>query len=546
MANDLYIGYMDEEVASILVRLMAKYPKRDFVVYERGLVTSDSAKLFERPMSDFSANRKSSFRYLEIEDLFKSKGKSGKYKDIKYEEYFRRRLRSRTDDAELIKFYSSIISEITLAPTEGSDGDPVFVIRAPEMGKQPGLTRIYLRLIIRYLAKVCAVTDMNVGCYGTGGGIVPGSQPGALQNITGSVFVGPDIDDKGRKFANVDFVYWDGKAFARKSQLAQSNYGPLDKQAEEIFYGNPMPLEIRSVLAATPSLESSVSATFSYFDGSDTKRAVDKTYNNLVTLTTKCSFKPKEGDAKSYEIQQLAPSPTPGKRDGTDYIINSNMEDYHLLRVLHSMSVDEFEREARNYPKLLKFLIFRVAANVVTSPEMEKLVESYIDKTMYTVGLSKAEYQALVDWGKEGLPLTKDKLAALPKVAYTWQDALGLQQGNPLLQQLLIFHFEGETPVLGYQDQGVNYCLEPFCVEIATDFRDTKSLVDVNKLWLRGGNKWIGIAKAMFLSEENIKDTQVKLKLPKNLDRVLYKSSGAPALQVQASAAVTEFTKKFG
>jgi hypothetical protein len=546
MATDLYIGYMDEEVASLLKVLLARYPDREFRVFERGLVEADTKALFERPIAEFTTNptRAFSVAYHDIQQLFKSKGKSGSHKDLKYGEYLRRRLRDRTDETQEVKFYSSVISELTFARAGDEDDGTVYVIRAPEMGKQPGLTRIYLRLIIRYLKDQRKVNEMNVGCYGTGGGIVPGSTPGLLQQIAGSVFVGPDIDEKGHKFANVEFIYWDRRTFQRKSPLAQTNHGPLEQQAEEIFYGDPMPLEIREIFRKHPKLEGSVSATFSYFDGSDTKRAVDRVYNNLVLFRTECKFLVGKDDWKPYTIENLAPAPT-RERCGANYIVNSNMEDYHIFRVLSAMTGTDEERGERNYPKLTSAAILRVAANVVASPQMEKVVEDYINDGMFDVTLTRKDYEFLVAWGKKGLPLTEDELGALPKVAYTWHEALNAN--NELLQQLLVFHFEKDVPVLGYSEQLQNYCLEPFCVEIATDFAKAGATLPENdaKLWLRGGNKWEGILRATFLTEENIKDIREKLLLPKNLDRILYKSSGAPALQIQALAAVELFARRF-
>ncbi len=81
------------------------------------------------------------------------------------------------------------------------------------------------------------------------------------------------------------------------------------------------------------------------------------------------------------------------------------------------------------------------------------------------------------------------------------------------------------------------YCMEPFCMEMATDFGEHSDLIDDEeyKIWLRGNNKWVDIPEAGHIDggEPQLTSDAIKisLKLGENLDRILYKSSGAAALQ---------------
>lgn len=562
MTTDLYVGYMDEEVASLLLAMMRmkEAQSTEFRVFERGFVPEDTKLLFERPLSQFPEERKVSFRYHDMPQLFTSKAPDA----VSYQEYLRRRLWGRTNFDQEVKLFSSVITEITFGPASDEEPDhTTYLIRAPEMGKQPGIVRLYLRLLIRYLKKARKIDRMNVGCFGTGGGIVPGERPGALQKILASAFVGPDVDPEGRQFPNVDFIYWsdDGKDLYRKSSLALSGNGPLEQRAEEIFYGDRMPLLIRQVFKDHLYLQDHVSGTFSYFDGSDTKRAIDATYNNLVLWRSRMEYQPRDEDSwRKHPIETLAPAPQKNdvrkhERVGRDFFVNSNMEDYHVLRVLHSMLSDTAEK--RNYPQLHRARLLRVAANVVAPATIEHAVKEYVGGSLFSVKLEPAEYKQLVVWGEHGVPMIEEAIKGLPRVATKWHETLGLDESQ--LADLLVFHFVDGLPMLGYSKDHESYCLEPYCVEIATDYlrahknkeRESKysSLpTERSRLWLRGGNKWIGIADSMFLPRRGSSQAgtiQATLQQPKNLDRALYKSSGAPALQVQAENAARNLYEFF-
>ena len=562
MTTDLYVGYMDEEVASLLLAMMGMETAQDteFRVFERGFVPEDTKQLFERPIEQILGERKASFRYHDMPQLFTSKAPEA----VSYQEYLRRRLWGRTNFDQEVKLFSSVITEITISTASGKDPTrTTYLIRAPEMGKQPGIVRLYLRLLVRYLKKVRKIDRINVGCFGTGGGIVPGEHPGELQKILASAFVGPDVDTEGRQFPNVDFIYWsdDGKDLYRKSSLALSGNGPLEQRAEEIFYGDRMPLQIRQVFRDHPYLQDHVSGTFSYFDGSDTKRAIDATYNNLVLWRTRMEYQPKDEDTwKKHPVETLAPAPQryvrKDERVGRDFFVNSNMEDYHILRVLHSMLSSSPEK--RNYPQLHKARLLRVAANVVAPERIEHAVKAYIAKQLFDVKLDREGYEALVMWGEQGVPMVEEAVKTLPRVATKWHEALGISDPGELAD-LLVFHFVKGLPRLGYSEEHESYCLEPYCVEIATDYlrahknqeRESKhsSLpTKASRLWLRGGNKWVGIADSVFLPDPESNDAgtiRAKLEQPKNLDRALYKSSGAPALQVQAQNAARNLYEFF-
>lgn len=560
MATMLYVGYMDEEVASLLRVVLQRQPTAQVVLFERGFLSTPLTELLEVPITELTAisAAKEGVRpydvvYHDMQELVQSK--AGK---VDYGDYLLRRLDRRLDRSQERKVLSSVITEVRFgaAGAEAFDAEaeaePLYFVRAPEMGKQPGVVRMYLRMVIRYLKTARGVDELDLACYGAGGGIVPGGKPGALHPIMASVFVGPDIDDTGERFANVELIYWkDEDTFIRTAPVAVGGHGPLTERAEQIFYGDRMLPQIREIFRTNPELAGMVSGTFSYFDSSETKRAVDRSYNDLVVwrVAGKRYSLSDPGTLEDHAVEMLVPAtsgapPLKDERKGTDFIVNANMEDYHLLRVAASMSSDDAAK--RNYPTLRQGFILRADTNVVASKELEEVVEAYVNDKLLDVTLAKADYQALIDWGKAGCPFRAGEIAKLPVLAVTWQSTLGLDGNVDLLAELATFWFdEGGTPHLGLPEGDEDlFCMEPFCVEIATDFRGTPP-EDGTGLWYRGKNKWKGLLQPGFLVSGD-DDTKTKLALPENLDRMLYKSSGAPVLQVKAYEADELFTKGFG
>lgn len=557
MATKLFIGYMDEEVASLLRVVLLKNPATQVVLFERGFLQEPVAELLERPIAQFTDGadagpRDVSVAYHDMKELFASK--AGK---IDYGEYLDRRRDQRIDLRQQRKALSSVVTEVRFgaagAESFDDDAEPIYFIRAPEMGKQPGVVRLYLRMIIRYLKTTRSVGDVLLGSYGAGGGIVSGGRPGALHEIIASVFVGPDMSDGGELHPNVELIHIETEnvEFVRVGLDGVAGHGPLTHQAEQLFYGDRMLPRIREAFRANPIMENSVSVTFPYFDSSEVKRAVDRSFNDLVVWRIQGQRFPLGDDSapQDHVVEMLVPAtagepPLREKRTGTDFVVNSNMEDYHLLRVAASMWSDQ--AEAKNYPSMKNMLILRVDSNVVASEGLEGTVKDYVSDKILDVSLSPEDFAAIVAWGKRGCPFTQDEIDGLPDVAKTWHTALDLDVGDALLEDLATFWFDDDgTPHLGVpesDDDRPVFCMEPLCVEIATDYRDDLPTAPTG-LWYRGAGKWKGLSRAGFLSSGDT-DAKAALAKPENLDRMLYKSSGAPVLQVKAYEAYDQFDAK--
>ncbi len=203
MPANIYIGYMDEEVASLLKFMLENNTYQRILLFERGLVRENDEFLLERPMATFqNICDQVKIKIMSLEELFGYKKGSGKYYDFHAE-----RINRRVETHNPRKVTSEIISIVEFVVNDGKIEDTAFVIHTAEMGKQPALVRLYLRLLLRYLKVECDIQEVNLYSYGAGGGILTGSKPGKIRSIKGSVFVGPDINELGERFPNVELVY---------------------------------------------------------------------------------------------------------------------------------------------------------------------------------------------------------------------------------------------------------------------------------------------------------------------------------------------------
>ncbi len=172
------------------------------------------------------------------------------------------------------------------------------------------------------------------------------------------------------------------------------------------------------------ALKERISASFSYFDSSATKEKVNYTYNNLQVCLTPYRIMVDESgqDPKDRYKTELPEkicwaksyisNPFPDKfSTGNSFIVNSNMENYHLFRVMNSMSQES--TKAKNYPELTAFNITRVDSNVKTSHNIEEQVKAYIEEKLCEFSLTGAAIKSLVAWGKRGCPITQEEIQYL-------------------------------------------------------------------------------------------------------------------------------------
>ena len=112
-------------------------------------------------------------------------------------------------------------------------------------------------------------------------------------------------------------------------------------------------------------------------------------------------------------------------------------------------------------------------------------IKSYIDDKLGDFELSKEAYRASVDWRKRGTAITEKKLVKLSgfhkgKIVQ-WHNALELSDQEKI-DELIIFKFKDGAPyqVTNTDELDDAFCLEPFCVEIATNFPqdDLKDLIE--------------------------------------------------------------------
>ncbi len=229
---DVYIGFMDEEVSSVLIPLLDKAEKdnRPLFIFERGTVDNT---LFERHLKSY----KKEFRKIIVagSEIKGNPDEGGPIDEdyepgVEIEEDYEHIVGSSLSNIMQLLFGNGILEKywerlhdnakwkVTLNKPEGEPGEaPIFfysvlaynhinngkrknkedaivIIRSPEMGFQPNLLRTYLRAIFRTLHLFPGFDKgVKIKVFGGGGAIDKEDKPGTLHELNGTIFVGSDV-----------------------------------------------------------------------------------------------------------------------------------------------------------------------------------------------------------------------------------------------------------------------------------------------------------------------------------------------------------------
>jgi hypothetical protein len=517
---DVHIGFMDEEVSELL-RCLIKTSEgmRPVIAIERGKVSEEDF-LFEAPFSKY-VNKDEKVEIIHVEHTT-NKSPLEKLPDFKAplenrlahhlytnskSDFFDHKIKGKALESVKVKSKSieTPFSVIRFNPTPEVTEDPIILIRNPEMGAQPSIVRPYERAILKAISRLEEARLVKVGenrlvdidmidekearlvnkkallptgirlfSFASGGAIIRDLPPGSVTRPLASLYIGAEVDEQGRVYSAVNLIALrrirgtsillpqhieffreesittfasddpsglntDQLKQARKEANAEAQSYILnsnDTLPVEILkyfrgfyaeYDNYEPVELDGKILSSAKPE--ITASFSYFDDLKTKEALSERFAGAV--------------------------------------LNSNMEDYHVLRLAKSMRErggfgNKSGNTAHKYGRLIDVGIMRVNANVfIPVEEIHAPLKRYLERAC----LTKQEYVESIIWGLKGCPL--ELVEELPRRVKCWE----FYNDSPMTDRQKYF----------YTYKGI-YCMDPFCCEIATDF--LKDLEDSSNKFL--------------------------------------------------------------
>ncbi|WP_375771400.1 hypothetical protein NR798_11005 [Archangium gephyra] len=427
---DIHIGFMDEEVKPVLEqmmrfnkdedtpaekygnhveksgeysllfrlafsRLMLLHRERPIIVIERNAVT-DSAILFEKVQSEYALkswehgatvrlssgdtamySNPPSNRGAGLEYIGKiAAGLSAAVKESKTAEKVATR---KNADAKIKSDLGDLAYTVLGYKLDklGSDVDPLVIVRAPEMGLQPDLIRVHLRTILRGLGLAIekkGAADINITVYGAGGAQVPHTRPGELRYTWGSFYVGVEHN--------------------------KATTGPHDKWKGIIAYATPEEhVELFSEVGEKAK-DTLAKAKTAFLKNEE----VDAKIRGICE-----AFKKSSRSKTGYTLSLTASFFIPGdfkaaaNQKGIDGDVA--MEDYHLLKVIHSIKKDMTQTSGvHKYPSLGSSTVMRIDCD---PPEIDQDVFNKFAKWALDYRWTRQHYISAIIWGLQGLELSK-------------------------------------------------------------------------------------------------------------------------------------------
>ncbi|MCA9693856.1 MAG: hypothetical protein R3A51_15205 [Nannocystaceae bacterium] len=494
---DVHIGFMDEEVSELLrLLIMQEIPKgRPVLAIERGRhsITDEDLNIFQRPFAQYDFNQRISESDTsqvisartvfaeedrEIEDRLAWALVAEYFGDLEESgpRFSNERLLSRVEPSTELKVANFENPELTVfrfSKGPKQRGAPIIVVRNPEMGKQPSLVRPYLRAIMKAISTLEEARSkdspggvgVRVHSFATGGGIREGLRPGHISRVQASLYAGHEVHH-GRVYAIIAalaIIPQDGLPRAQHLEFfRQETVASMDRQAKAMSSE-----EFKAALVEAEQLVSDVLRRRDYSLMRAALAHIDELYRAQV-------------DDFPYTQESAPHSPTPDISltvpffDGLDFkrdvqrklggtITNSNMEDYHVLRVIQSMLERGGVTEGHKYAPLQSFSILRLVANTI----VPRSVEEKLSRWMYLEALPTLTEEALVGvllWGLYGCKRSRVK-RCLTKEIRRWSFIKTLSSSE--LDWLYRFRASNK---LTREDYDELCYLDPLACEIASDF----------------------------------------------------------------------------
>jgi hypothetical protein len=500
---DVYLGFMDEEVNTVLNGLLDREVKktdpatrRPVVLVERGEVSPDGP-ILEWPLSRYAAGvRHIAYAHA---DALRGEGKTAE--DARVESILARAMsvfleRNDAWDAELRKKNIDLLRRIDVhalatmtsgaklkVPLDGrgpclsvvrfdigeeKDGQPpIVVVRSPEMGLQPNLMSPYIEFILMMvgalssqlarIADPAATTDwpVRISCFGAQGGATAANDPGSLSPLCASLYVGYDYSNSTRS-----------PSVAVCSQGGIYRFG-LPGLAEGASLNDYFIAECENLKV------SAVEVDRAYTRKEEAGIAVGQTLKSVIaTLVTNYGA----GSAVTPEVSGTSPwfiSLAQKQAFARVGVTGCNMEDYWVMTSMRECKLKGATRDPRSpslYPVLAQGFLTRVNADPLKiEPEVDLAFQGDVKRKQ----LTGEGYVSLLLWGLLGLPLEGEGDRGMPAVA-RWSFAGDtVFTGGSAGARTFSRHLYGMR-LDGGQDVVVP---DPFFVEIATDLLNECSTV---------------------------------------------------------------------
>lgn len=500
---DVYLGFMDEEVNTVLNGLLDREVKkadattrRPVVLVERGEVSPDGP-ILEWPLSRYAA-RVRHIAYAHAEAL-QGEGPTGE--DARVESILARAMsvfleRDDVGDAQLRASNIDVLRRIDVhalatmtspaklkVPLAGrgpclsvvrfdvgeekNNPPPIVVVRSPEMGLQPNLMSPYIEFILMMIgtlsSQLARIADpgaksdwpVRISCFGAQGGATAANNPGSLSPLCASLYVGYD--------------YATG---ARVPSVALCSQGGIYR------FGLPGLVEGASLndyfIAECENLKvSAVEVDRAYTRKEEAGIAVGQTLKSVIaTLVTNYAV----GSAVKPEVSGTSPwfiSLAQKQAFAKVGVTGCNMEDYWVLTSMRECKLKGAIRDPRSsslYPTLAQGFLTRVNADPLKiEPEVDLAFQGDVKRKL----LTRDGYVSLLLWGLLGLPLDGDGDNGMPSVA-RWSFsgdvvfADGTAGASRFSRHLYGMRLNGGRDVV---------VPDPFFVEIATDLLNECSTV---------------------------------------------------------------------
>ncbi|MCI0576936.1 MAG: hypothetical protein L0332_31970 [Chloroflexi bacterium] len=593
---DVYIGFMDEEVNQLLTLLIDAYSdKRPILAVERGRI-DEKSDLFERPFNLYHVQPKDlTFTYVGGEKAWKPLASKPSlegrlaahlWKELFGSDFFKEKIYPRISEAEPLKVSFGTTPTMTILRfNKVQEGNPIIMLRNPEMGTQPSLVRPYMRAVMKAISQLEETREKGfwLSSFASGGAINPETRPGFINRVAASLFIGSEYAN-GRVYGVVQLM---ALVPAKKGYYRPQHYEFFREESAvtaEIEEGNLSSLEEKTIKEAKTQAEKQAEAFV--VEANDPMfvavlRHLHEIYQDQKV--DKLPLKEGPGASKHPEITASFSYFDSLKTKAAIWenlkgtVVNSNMEDYHVLRVFRSM-YERGGQSTQKYTQPSGINILRVNANVRVQPSIVEAVKEWL-AIASKEGVSQKFYRDAIWWGLSGC--LKELVPELPGEANQW---------------LIKLASEGDE-IYTFEISKKKYCMHPFFCEIATDLlKDLKGgkgltgkyaknigefqskAKDIYDAWKRGekevaGNLVEGLVNELcsgpFQVEElekerygiwlrpgKWKDADAKIEVKSHvldgealteftkgeenalLDRLLYKSANLIALQNLAAAAV--------
>ena len=460
--TQLFLGFMDEEVADILENLItfAGTEGRPVIVIERGNPAVLKQRLFERSTLEYRVDP-SQVSVIEIAmnapaspelspAVFKHL-----VSQLDSEQFRMRRWHRAAYAAREVKVQDRLCM-LTVTPKTVRNRQPYILVRSPEMGLQPDLTRLYLRAIFKALSN-SKYGELEISCFGAGGAAAAGLKPGTVDDVNGSFYVGveaerdlDELDKAEQEFARdpdatTGVLFYGVVKFAARTPVPATLLPwAIDKKGQRLDFGlfrtqkryrydQAVELATRAfclMAGATPGEVADTSLEALPGDLAlkkpDLRRVVAEYDENSINLTASFFI---GGDVKAA-----------ARGIGIGEV---NMEDYHVVRVLNSA--------ATKYAGL-QITGARVTRVHCDPPEITPSLKSQFSTWAKSAEYTREQFKAAVQWGIDGCRLDK-----LPSIANWTLAGVISSPGAAVYACRANCEFRGKV-------------LDPFFSEIASDF----------------------------------------------------------------------------